>query len=116
MVAEEVSDLANRESQCEELFDSLQIGIKFAFLKSPLRFSKRFALLLFGGQGLFCSQANQIALQLREEREEGDHDFRAHIMLGHIQVLLEDDHPDIACDPSEEFPKMPKPCQSYALC
>lgn len=57
VVAEEVSDLANGESQCEKLFDSLQTCVKLAFLKGAFRFAKCFALVLFGGQRFFRSQA-----------------------------------------------------------
>src|SRR5258708_23351933 len=96
VVRKEGGDFAHRESEFEEILDALQIGVKLALLNGALWFSQQNALLLFCSKRFFCSQTDQIAFQFRKEREEGDDNFRTHIMLGNIQVLFQNNHPNIA--------------------
>src|SRR5712672_1767037 len=111
VIPKESGDFASRESQFEEFLDPLQICIKFTFLKGAFWFAQYNALLLFGGEGLFRSQTNEIALQLRKKRKEGNHNFGMHIMLGDIQLLLENDHADVASnqfiDKGDDFNRTP---------
>src|SRR5215831_13340511 len=98
LVLQDGSDFAYGESQIEQLLDPWKVSIKLAFLNGAPGFPQRDPLVLFRRECLLGPQADQVAFQFRKEREEGDDDFRTHIMLGNIQVLLEDDHPNIARD------------------
>jgi hypothetical protein len=81
-----------------QTLDALQISVKQAFLDSDPWFSERFALQLYECLCLYCSQVGQVTLQLGKEREERDHNVRAHSMLKDIQVLLESNHPKSVCN------------------
>src|SRR5258708_33692967 len=92
LVPKERGYFAHREPQFEEFLDALQICVVLTFLNSAFWFSQQNALLLFCSKSLFRSQADQITFQFCKEREERNHTFRTHIMLGNIQVLLENNH------------------------
>jgi hypothetical protein len=74
-IAEHLRNLAHGKSQGEQLLDALPVGIKLAPLDGAFWFAQRDTLALFCGQGFFGSETDEIALQFRKERKEGDNNF-----------------------------------------
>ena len=98
-IAKHIRYFANGETQAQQLDDALLVLVELAFLDDPFRLAF-VSLAAFCPRVLLWSQTDEVAFQLGKQGEEGDSDFRVHVVGIEIEVLLEDNGADGASDQS----------------